>query len=155
MAPKTLKRVEREALPPRDCGVAAVLSELMYYRFNASSRSTFGRDLAQACQAGITHCTVESVRVAVRALGDMLGGRVSPRQPTSSMNADVSDSGLYVLRSDGWPNGRPGDVHAEALGRSLPKIAEHPRTRYVRQLGYGPVARTIATTLYRYMAGAR
>ena len=101
------------------------------------------------------HRIAKSVLVAVRELGDMLGEHVSPRQPMSFMNAEVEGFGPHVLRSNEWLNCRSFQVQAEALSASLAKIAEQPRTRYLRRLGCGPVAKTVAMSFYRGTGGAR
>jgi FkbM family methyltransferase len=140
------------AVRPRDINVEAGVSDdpgtLTYFQFNDPALNTFDERLARKRETLPGYRLVSTTLVLLRSLADVLSEHSGPGFPISFLSVDVEGYDLRVLRSNDWNRFRPRYVLAEALETSLADVAGHPQSRFLSQVGYEAIAKTVNTVFY-------
>ena len=137
---------------PRDinveCGVAARVGTLSYFRFNEPALNTFDESEAKLKDVA-PYRIIDRVEVGVRPLGDLLAEFVPAGQAIDFMTVDVEGLDAEVLGSNDWNRFRPRIVLAETLRTDILAIASCPTVRLLGEMGYKPVAKAYNTTFFQ------
>lgn len=130
-----------------ECGVAARLGKLPYYRFNEPALNTF--DEAEAnLKNRSPYRLVERVDVAVRRLDDLLEEYLPAGQVIDFLTIDVEGKDREVLESNDWEKFRPRFILAETLRTDMLNLANCPVVQLLAGKGYRPVAKAYNTTFF-------
>jgi len=140
------------AVRPRDTNVEAGVSDQpgtrTYFLFSDPALNTFDEGLAREREALPEYRLVSTTVVPLRTLAEILSEHLEPGFPISFLTVDVEGYDLRVLRSNDWTRFRPRYVLAEALGTSFVDVVSHPQSRFLAEMGYEPVAKTVNTVFY-------
>jgi FkbM family methyltransferase len=140
---------------PRDINIEMAVTDqgesMKLFLFNDAALSTSSTDLA-----GI-HCSehgleLEStIEVPATTLTAIFEQHLSDGFPIDFMSVDVEGAELEVLRSMDWKRWRPTYLLIEELADTA-GFEAHP-TRFLNEVGYGPIARTPRTVIYQDCSG--
>ena len=138
---------------PNDINLEVAISNtpttLTYYAFDDPAVNGFSKEAAEAIAA--THkCTFTTRAIETKRLTEILDQYLPPGQRIDFMTVDVEGMDEDVLRSNDWDRYRPSFLLVEDLRQSsLLRLAESPLVRYLDQIGYDPIARTLNTNIFR------
>lgn len=92
---------------------------------------------------------IGTIRIKPRRLADILAEHLPAGTAIGFMNIDVEGAELDVLGSNDWDRFRPAFLLVEQLATDLDACLGHATTRFLRPLGYRPVAKAYNTAFFR------
>jgi FkbM family methyltransferase len=142
---------------PRDVNiemaVAASREELTFYVFNEPALNTFERDLAIQ-RVSAKYKIIQEIKLAPRPLSELLDEYVPAGTKLDILTVDVEGLDYDVLRSNDWDKYRPDFVLAECFGAiTAEETTSHIVYKFLFQLGYRMVAKTMNTVVFQQSAG--
>jgi FkbM family methyltransferase len=129
-------------------GVSDVAGELSFHFFNEPALNTFDSDLAAERARLPDYRLLETKRVPVRRLDDLLTEYLPRDQNIDFLSIDVEGLDLTVLRSNDWSRFRPGILLVEARERRVSAIDNDPINAFAVATGYRLIAKTLNTLIY-------
>jgi FkbM family methyltransferase len=129
-------------------GVSDVAGELSFHFFNEPALNTFDGDLAAERARLPDYRLLETIRVPVRRLDDLLIEYLPRGQNIDFLSIDVEGLDLTVLRSNDWSRFRPGVLLVEARERRASAIDSDPINAFSVAAGYRLIAKTLNTLIY-------
>lgn len=143
---------------PRDVNLEIAVAEkagvLTYHSFNEPALNTFSAPLAEEYLKvpGVTRLATKEI--ACRPLAEVLRERVPAGTKIDFLTVDVEGLDLEVLRSNDWSRFRPEIVLVEALETpDLSAVAGSETARFLADLGYAAVSKTVNTVFFRDRKG--
>jgi FkbM family methyltransferase len=130
-------------------GVADAPGELRFYRFSDPALNTFDAALAAERKRLPEYHLVGAEDVKVERLDRLLAARLPTGQAIDFLSVDAEGFDLRVLKSNDWTRYRPHWVLAECLGTSVETVFAEPLHRYMHDMGYELMAKTLNTLFYR------
>jgi FkbM family methyltransferase len=138
---------------PRDInlcvGVSDAPGRMIFHRFNEPALNTFDPALAAERVRSTSYRLIETIEVPVRRLDDILAERLSPGQAIDMLSIDVEGLDAQVLMSNDWSKFRPRFLLIEALRVSFDDLLKQTSYRLAMAAGYGLVAKTANTLIFR------
>ena len=129
-------------------GVSDTEGELTIHFFNEPALNTFDADLASERSRIPGYRLLETRRIAVRGLDDLLTEYLPEDQVIDFLSIDVEGMDLSVLRSSDWSRFRPRVLLVEAHERTVQAIESDPINTFVAAAGYRLIAKTLNTLIY-------
>ncbi len=141
-------------LRPRDInlefGIGTSAGMLDYYMFNEPALNTFDRAVADQRNGLRSYRLVDTKKVPVRPLAEVLKSYLPPSQKIDFLTVDVEGLDLEVLKSNDWSAFQPRLVLAEDPSAISMELAINcPLTLYMAGLGYEFFAKTFCTMFFR------
>ena len=138
---------------PRDINVekaiSAVTAPLTFFQFNEPAVSTFDESQANRIIAEKRYHLTKQVELTSQPLSALLSQHLPPNQRINFLSVDVEGLDLEVLQSNDWQLYRPDWILAEIVTPDLPSMLQAPLTRYLSEIGYHSVSRTVRTGIFR------
>lgn len=133
-------------------GIAKASGKLVFHRFNEPALDTFDSQLA-AERAALPGCQLVGKReIAVMPLSHILARHLPDGVEIDFLSIDVEGLDLDVLKSNDWRRFRPRILLVEARGADISALPDDPACRFMRGVGYVPVAKTVNTVLFERKA---
>jgi FkbM family methyltransferase len=129
-------------------GVSDVAGELSFYFFDEPALNTFDSDLAAERARLPDYRLLETKRVPVRRLDNLLIEYLPRGQNINFLSIDVEGLDLTVLRSNDWTRFRPRILLVEARERRVSAIENDPINAFAVAVGYRLIAKTLNTLIY-------
>lgn len=139
---------------PRDInvmsGAGTKSGGMIFYKFNHPAINTFDEKIAKKRDKLEEFEIVETIKVKVRPLAELLKQHLPKGQKINFMTIDVEGRDLDVIRSNDWKIYRPEFVMVECLEavESLEAVLTDKVTVFLRKVGYQPIAKTLYTVIY-------
>lgn len=138
-------------LRPEDCniesGVAEEEGDMTYYCYEHPALNTFDPGEVEGFRMqGIE--SVETRRVHVRPLKDILHESIPDLRPLDLMTIDVEGLEMQVLRSNDWSKYRPKVLLVEKHVTTLVEALACEPTLFLRGEGYQCIAKTLNTLCF-------
>ncbi len=143
LAPNSYSRVPVSGKPRMDMFRANLASKfpstinerLNYYVFEDGAVSTFDKKVANANKK-VGRKLLETIKVPVRTLADILEEHVPKKQIIDLLSVDVEGMDIMVLKSNNWKKYSPKVVVCEDLGFDLEKPKKSEVYKFLVSLGY-------------------
>jgi hypothetical protein len=136
---------------PRDTNLEMAIAcepkSLKLYMFNEPALNTFDPSLARKRNQGIYRIVAEK-EMTPRPLDDVLRSYIPEGVMPTFLTVDVEGLDLEVLHSNDWSCFRPEVVLLECLNSTLEDLIERVESRYMKEKGYRPLAKTLNTVIY-------
>jgi FkbM family methyltransferase len=146
-----------ERYRPRDINVHQPIAnghrELPFYIFNEPALNGFSRQLSEARDSGAApglYRITNTISLQTAPLREVLDQYLPAGQSIDFMSIDAEGLDLEVLRSNDWDKHSPGVVLAEAAnGADIEALLNSELVRFMREKGYGLMARTPRTIFFQ------
>ena len=143
-----------DRLRPRDMniemGIAESAGSLDYYMFNEPALNGFSRELSNQRDGFRIYRLLETRRIPVLPLRDVLDRHLPEGQTIDFLSIDVEGLDEVVIRSNDWDRFRPRYLLVEALGGdSLAGTLDSETAAYLATQGYQPRCRTASTLFFQ------
>lgn len=129
-------------------GVSEAAGNMLFHFFNEPALNTFDADLASQRAQISGYRLLETRRIAVRRLDDLLTEYLPRDQTIDFLSIDVEGLDLSVLRSSDWSRFRPRVLLVEAHERTVQALESDPINIFVAAAGYLLIAKTVNTLIY-------
>jgi len=129
-------------------GVSEVSGNLSYHLFNEAALNTFDGDLAVERARLPGYRLLETRRVPVWRLDDLLTEYLPPGRAIDFLSIDVEGMDLSVLRSNDWNRFRPRLLLVEAHERTVQAVQNDPINVFAVAAGYQLIAKTLNTLIF-------
>lgn len=131
-----------------EAAISASAKELDYYMFNEPAINCFNVERSSTKSKLSRYKLEKIVKIPTHRLCDILDRHLPPGMKIDLISVDVEGSELDVLESNDWNKYRPSVVAVEELNFTFSNL-ESSLFEFFRNKGYGLVARTHYTSIYK------
>ena len=141
------KRLRRRDLV-LEVGVSFDKSSLDYFMFNEPALNTFDKKLADERNGLGGYQIVETRKIDLFPLKDILTQRVPPDQSIDFFSIDVEGLDFQVITSNDWGKFRPKAVVVECLGLYNSHLEDNQTVSFMKSVGYYFYAKTGGSVIF-------
>ncbi len=131
-----------------ECGIGTEPGEMEFYIFDEPAFNTFNAAQKNSFEKRGYPKLVQTVKVPVRTLRDVLDKHLPPGQKIDFLSVDAESWDLYVLQSNDWSKYRPRVVVVECAGDIEKEMAGSPIGDLLGANGYKLRYLTVQTAYF-------